>query len=101
MDFVVENVVFEQQFVVLLLDVVHLRGVEEEGEEQVNDRGQDEADQDFSQDTVETDTKRDRDHLVGEGLRVEFISFFFHYGSLTSDRIFVKKLFYPYKIQQN
>ena len=76
--FVVQHVVFDQQFVVVTTDAVHFGRVEKERKKHVYDRSEDESDQHFSQSPVEFDPKRDGDDLVSEGLRVEFIAFFCH-----------------------
>ena len=78
-DFVAEHFVLEHQFVVSLADTIHFRSIEKEREQQVGDRGQNESDQYFPQDAVEPDAQRDGDHLVGQRLRIEFVSFFRHF----------------------
>ena len=77
-DFVVQDVVLQHQFVVPFADAVHLRRVEEKGEEQVDHRSQDKADQHLPQNPIEPDAERDRHHLVGQGLWIEFIPLFCH-----------------------
>ena len=69
-DAVLQDAVFDHQIAVLADDAVHLRGVEEVGEEYVGDRDENEADEYLADQTVGAQAERGGDHVARQCLRL-------------------------------